>query len=149
MAGEADVFMTLVPNYRSNFSGSETCPPTIRLSGPVGWPNSADIGIQPARKLLEEKACCAPGHHGYHRACVLISGQASSGAIWVTRVRMRPEDRSSISSNPLKAGALPPLEGARKKSAAEAALVVQTYVSLFFHIDNDIGIEFGADRKRR
>src|ERR1700674_2113168 len=22
---------------------------------------------------------CAPGHHGYQRACVLISGQASSG----------------------------------------------------------------------
>jgi hypothetical protein len=24
-------------------------------------------------------ACCAPGHHGYQRACVLISGQASNG----------------------------------------------------------------------
>src|ERR1700680_404634 len=24
-------------------------------------------------------ACCAPGHHGYQRACVLISGQASTG----------------------------------------------------------------------
>src|ERR1700722_15358243 len=24
-------------------------------------------------------ACCAPGHHGYQRACVLISGQASIG----------------------------------------------------------------------
>src|SRR5215510_16419571 len=46
-------------------------------------------------------AVCAPGHHGYQRACVLISGQASSGAIWVTRVRMRPEDRSSISFHPL------------------------------------------------
>src|SRR6266536_511141 len=23
--------------------------------------------------------CCAPGHHGYQRACVLISGQASIG----------------------------------------------------------------------
>ena len=42
-------------------------------------------------------AVCAPGHHGYQRACVLITGQASSGAIWVTRVRMRREDRSSIS----------------------------------------------------
>src|SRR5258708_8178010 len=40
----------------------------------------------------------APGHHGYQRACVLISGQASSGAIRVTSVRMRREDRSSISS---------------------------------------------------
>src|SRR3982074_3330534 len=40
----------------------------------------------------------APGHHGYQRACVLISGQASTGAIWVTSVRMRREDRSSISS---------------------------------------------------
>src|SRR6202011_5123281 len=24
-------------------------------------------------------ACCAPSHHGYQRACVLISGQASIG----------------------------------------------------------------------
>src|SRR5271169_5068535 len=24
-------------------------------------------------------ACCTPGHHGYQRACVLISGQASNG----------------------------------------------------------------------
>ena len=24
-------------------------------------------------------ACCTPGHHGYQRACVLISGQASIG----------------------------------------------------------------------
>ena len=24
-------------------------------------------------------ACCAPGHHGYQRACDLISGQASTG----------------------------------------------------------------------
>ena len=24
------------------------------------------------------RACCAPGHHGYQRACGLISGQASS-----------------------------------------------------------------------
>src|SRR5262245_42397704 len=28
-------------------------------------------------------AVCAPGHHGYQRAYVLITGQASSGAIWV------------------------------------------------------------------
>jgi hypothetical protein len=35
----------------------------------------------------------APGHHGYQRACVLITGQASSGAIRFTRVRMRREDR--------------------------------------------------------
>src|ERR1700730_14355357 len=50
--------------------------------------------------LCLERAC-APGHHGYQRACVLISGQASKGAIGVTRVRMRREDRSSISSHPL------------------------------------------------
>src|SRR6202790_607742 len=43
----------------------------------------------------------APGHHGYQRACVLISGQALSGAIRVTSVRMRREDRSSISTCPL------------------------------------------------
>ena len=40
----------------------------------------------------------APGHHGYQRAWVLITGQASIGAIWVTSVRTRSEDRSSISS---------------------------------------------------
>src|SRR6266436_3707227 len=45
-------------------------------------------------------ACCAPGHHGYQRACGLISCQASR-AIWVTRVRKRREDRSSISFHPL------------------------------------------------
>jgi hypothetical protein len=38
----------------------------------------------------------APGHHGYQRACDLITGKAS-WAIWVTSVRMRREDRSSIS----------------------------------------------------
>src|ERR1700758_5775545 len=43
----------------------------------------------------------APGHHGYQRACVLITGQASIGAIWVTSVRMRRKDRTSISSHPL------------------------------------------------
>src|SRR5262249_663062 len=37
-----------------------------------------------------------PGHHGYQRGCGLISGSAS-WAIRVTSVRMRREDRSSIS----------------------------------------------------
>src|SRR5712671_2066558 len=46
-------------------------------------------------------SCFAPDHHGYQRACVLITGQASIGAIWVTSVRMRREDRSSISTYPL------------------------------------------------
>ncbi len=50
------------------------------------------------RPLIGAFAPFAPGHHGYQRACVLISGQASSGAIRVTSVRMRREDRSSISS---------------------------------------------------
>jgi len=50
---------------------------------------------------VSDWSCFAPGHHGYQRACVLISGQASNGAIWVTSVRMRREDRSSISSHPL------------------------------------------------
>ena len=39
----------------------------------------------------------APDHHGYQRACDLINGQASTGHR-VTSVRMRREDRSSISS---------------------------------------------------
>ena len=43
----------------------------------------------------------APGHHGYQRACELISGQALKQAIRVTSVRMRREDRTSISSCPL------------------------------------------------
>jgi hypothetical protein len=34
-------------------------------------------------------AFCAPGHHGYQRACDLISGKASMGAIRVTSVRVR------------------------------------------------------------
>ena len=38
----------------------------------------------------------APDHHGYQRARDVITGQASTGAIWVTSVRMRWEDRSSI-----------------------------------------------------
>ena len=38
----------------------------------------------------------APGHNGYRRAYDLITGQASKRAIWVTSVRMRREDRSSI-----------------------------------------------------
>src|SRR5262245_5894680 len=38
----------------------------------------------------------APGHHGYQRACDLVSGQASTGHVG-HRVRMRREDRSSIS----------------------------------------------------
>jgi hypothetical protein len=43
----------------------------------------------------------APGHDGNQRACDLISGQASCWAIWVTSVRMRREDRTSISFHPL------------------------------------------------
>jgi hypothetical protein len=43
----------------------------------------------------------APDHHGYQRACDLISGQASNRAIRVTSVRVRREDRTSILSYPL------------------------------------------------
>src|SRR3979411_2248374 len=65
-----------------------------------GFFNLADAVLhQCIRPLIG--ACCAPGHHGYQRACVLISGQASIGAIWVTSVRTRSEDRSSILSCPL------------------------------------------------
>jgi hypothetical protein len=60
-----------------------------------GLVNLADAVLhQCIRPLIG--ACCAPGHHGYQRAFELISGQASNGAIWVTSVRMRREDRSSI-----------------------------------------------------
>src|SRR5262249_18801840 len=43
----------------------------------------------------------APGHHGYQRACDLITGEPQR-AVWVTSVRMRREDRSPISSHPLE-----------------------------------------------
>src|SRR5258705_6965278 len=60
-----------------------------------GFVNLADAVLhQCIRPLIG--ACCAPGHHGYQRAFELISGQASEGAIRVTSVRMRREDRSSI-----------------------------------------------------
>jgi len=43
-----------------------------------GFVDPADTVLhQCIRPLLG--ACCAPGHHGYQRACDLISGQASSG----------------------------------------------------------------------
>src|SRR6202158_6362224 len=43
-----------------------------------GFVNLADAVLhQCIRPLIG--AWCAPGHHGYQRACVLISGQASSG----------------------------------------------------------------------
>ena len=59
-----------------------------------GFVNLADAVLhQCIRPLI---GACAPGHHGYQRACDLITGQASNGAIWVTSVRMRREDRSSI-----------------------------------------------------
>ena len=44
---------------------------------------------------------CAPGHHVYQRACDLISRQASIGPFGSPSVRMRREDRSSISTYPL------------------------------------------------
>src|SRR5882762_10563892 len=43
-----------------------------------GFVNLADAVLhQCIRPLIV--ACCAPGHHGYQRACDLISGQASTG----------------------------------------------------------------------
>src|ERR1700693_101304 len=43
-----------------------------------GFVNLADAVLhQCIRPLIG--ACCAPGHHGYQRACDLISGKASSG----------------------------------------------------------------------
>ena len=42
------------------------------------WSTLADAGLhQCIRSLIG--ACCAPDHHGYQRACDLISGQASMG----------------------------------------------------------------------
>jgi len=55
----------------------------------------ADAVLRQCIRLLI--GACAPSHHGYQRACDLISGQASiERAVRVTSVRMRREDRSSI-----------------------------------------------------
>src|ERR1700739_1212301 len=50
---------------------------------------------------VSDWSCFAPDHHGFQRACVLVTGQGLDRAIWVTSVRTRSEDRSSISSHPL------------------------------------------------
>jgi len=74
-------------------------------------------------------ACCAPGHHGYQRAFELISGQASNGAIRVTSVRMRWEDRSSIvvssSRRPRRVQLDRPLSVDRRGGAEEPAPAVR------------------------
>ena len=43
----------------------------------------------------------ALGHHGYQRACDLVSGQASNGPLGSPVYRMRREDRTPISFHPL------------------------------------------------
>ena len=60
-----------------------------------------EIFVDPGDAVLHQCirpliGACAPGHHGYQRACDLISGQASNGLLGVTSVRTRREDRSSI-----------------------------------------------------
>jgi hypothetical protein len=63
--------------------------------------------VDPADAVLHQcirplvGACCAPGHHGYQRACVLVSGQASIGPFGSPVFACAREDRSSISSHPL------------------------------------------------
>jgi hypothetical protein len=64
------------------------------------------VDLSALRSCINVSGLClerryAPGHHGCQRARGLISGQASKRAKRVTRVRMRREDRSSISSRPL------------------------------------------------
>jgi hypothetical protein len=45
-------------------------------------------------------ACCAPGHHGYQRACVLLSGQASTGPFGSpVFARVRKTDPPFVSSS--------------------------------------------------
>jgi hypothetical protein len=39
----------------------------------------AACGLASMYPASDWSAVCAPGHHGYQRACVLISGQASNG----------------------------------------------------------------------
>jgi hypothetical protein len=50
------------------------------------WSTLADAVLRPCIRSLI--GACAPGHHGYQRA--------SRQAFWVTSVRTRREDRSSI-----------------------------------------------------
>ena len=46
-------------------------------------------------------ACCAPGHHGYQRACDLVSGQASTGPfgppVFVRAGKTEPPSRFILS----------------------------------------------------
>jgi hypothetical protein len=50
----------------------------VRPCGARGFRRSGDAVLhQCIRPLLG--ACCAPGHHGYQRACDLVTGQTSTG----------------------------------------------------------------------
>ena len=73
-------------------------------------------------------AACAPGHHGYQRACVLISGLA----IRVTRVRTRREDRSSMIGHHLvKAASVSwPRSGSRARTFGSASASTTAALSL-------------------
>jgi hypothetical protein len=66
---------------QSRLGGRERRFPVTQMYGPAVrckrlWSTLADAGLhQCIRSLIG--ACCAPDHHGYQRACDLISGQAS------------------------------------------------------------------------
>jgi hypothetical protein len=79
---------------------SAMTPCMVRPRGARGFRRSGRYGLA-SMYPASAWSCVAPGHHGYQRACDLINGQASSGAMWVTSVRVRREDRSSISTHPL------------------------------------------------
>ena len=66
-------------------------------SGPNVWSGRAlqEVFVDPVATVLHQcirplfGAHCAPGHHGYQRACDLISGQASTGPLGPQAVVVR------------------------------------------------------------
>jgi hypothetical protein len=81
--GIADMAGLVAGSTRSRMTQCMVRPRVAR-----GFVNLADAVLhQCIRPLIGARG--APGHHGYQRACDLITGQASTGAIWVTGVRMR------------------------------------------------------------
>src|SRR6266478_2462379 len=53
--------------------------PTVAIGGNSDTTPIAPIGRELTQCIRPLIGAFAPGHHGYQRACVLISGQASTG----------------------------------------------------------------------
>jgi hypothetical protein len=85
----ASILLSILP--KSAFATFEACRDSMMMSVVRGgpevagrgsnrglWSTLADAGLHQCIRSLVG-ACCAPDHHGYQRACDLISGQASMG----------------------------------------------------------------------